>query len=237
MTANNSNDGPPSLIHSLTSVLQHKVPNAKLKTQVLPMVPEIKLALIEETYPQASLSQEQIDFLMDSPPYWAFCWASGQIMSRYLLDNATEVKGKTVVDFGSGSGVVAIAAKLAGAKRVIALDIDPAALIAAQVNARLNSANMEFKHDITGLEIEKSTTTLLIADVFYDRENLPMLKDFILEYGDLIVADSRVKPDSLKGLTEVGRYASSTVPDLGESADFNSVGVYRIHAQSMNECL
>lgn len=228
MTPSNSHNDSPSLVHSLTGVLQHKVPNAELKIQPLPMVPEIKLALIEDTYPQADLSQEQIEFLMDSPPYWAFCWASGQVMARYLLDNPGEVKDKTILDFGSGSGVVAIAAKLAGANKAVALDIDPSALIAAQVNAHLNEVAIEFEDDINTLEIEKSNTILLVADVFYDEANLPMLQRFISDYEDLIVADSRVKPHALLGLKEVSRYASSTVPDLGESTDFNSVGIYRI---------
>ena len=218
----------PQRLSTLTAVLQHKVPNGELTIQTLPMVPEVKLALIEHTYPQAELSQQQIEFLMDSPPYWAFCWASGQVMARYLLDNKKEVQGKMVLDFGCGSGVVAIAAKLAGAQRVIALDIDQAALTATQVNARLNGVEIETERNIDSLILTKQETILLIADVFYDEENLPMLKGFIRDYKELIVADSRVKPAALSGLKEVGRYASSTVPDLGESADFNSVGVYRV---------
>jgi len=72
----------------LNAQLQIKVPNAKLVWQTLPQAPEIQLALIDQTYPQADLSAEQVEELMDSPPYWAFCWASGQVMARYLLDQS-----------------------------------------------------------------------------------------------------------------------------------------------------
>ncbi len=216
------------LFHQLQSTLQRKVPNAQLVEQALFQVPEITLALIEDCYPQAELNQSQIDNLMDSPPYWAFCWASGQVMARFLLDNPSLVEGRTVVDFGSGSGVVAIAAAKAGAKRAIALDIDPAALMASKLNASLNGITIETRQRLDNKEINLSSSLLLIADVFYDRDNIPMLSGFIQDYADVIVADSRVKPSELRGLSEIDRFSSSTVPDLGESSDFNSVGIFRV---------
>lgn len=216
------------LFHQLQSTLQLKVPNAQLVEQALFQVPEIALALIEDSYPQAELSQSQIDNLMDSPPYWAFCWASGQVMARFLLDNPSLVEGRTVIDFGSGSGVVAIAAAKAGAKRAIALDIDPAALMASKLNASLNGITIETMQQLDNKEINLSSSLLLIADVFYDRDNIPMLSGFIQDYADVIVADSRVKPSELRGLSEIDRLSSSTVPDLGESSDFNSVGIFRV---------
>ncbi len=212
----------------LTDTLRHKVPNGELRVQRLPQAPELQLALIADTYPQADLSVEQIEFLMDTPPYWAFCWASGQVMARYLLDHPEQVQGKTVLDFGCGSGVVAIAAKLAGARRAIALDIDPAALTASALNAELNRVDIDLRDQLTGVDIETRNTTMIIADVFYDRNNIPMLSSFIHEYADIIVADSRVKPSELTGVQEVSRYTGCTVPDLGESGDFNSVGIYRV---------
>ncbi len=214
-------------INALTTVLRRKVPEANLRVQHLPQAPQIRLALIEETYPQQALNQEQVEFLMETPPYWAFCWASGQVLARYLLANQNQVSGKTVMDFGSGSGVVAIAAKLAGAERVIALDNDPAALYACNVNAALNGVKVESTDKSPFARGDRKNATLLIADVFYDEENIPLLKGFLSDYAEVIVADSRVKPTALPGLSEVGRFSSSTVPDLGESADFNSVGIYR----------
>ncbi len=213
-------------ILDLEQAMQGKVPAARIVTQSLPLVPEIKLALIDNAYPQADLTSEQVVYLMDEPPYWAFCWASGQVMARYLIDEPQRVTGKTVVDFGSGSGVVAIAAAMAGAKRSIALDIDPNALLASKINSTLNQTSIETCCDITELEIDRSSAILLIADVFYDRDNIPLLQTFINDYYDVIIADSRVKPSELNGMRETACYESCTVPDLAEASDFNSVRVY-----------
>ena len=216
-----------SSLQSLEIAMQAKVPAAKLVQQQLPMVPEITLALIDAAYPQAKLTQEQVAFLMDEPPYWAFCWASGQVMARYLLDKPEQVRGKTIIDFGCGSGVVAIAAAKAGACRSVALDIDNNALQAAKINARLNQAVVETSDDLNSMSIDPANSLVLIADVFYDRENIPLLNTFLDDYQDVIIADSRVKPNELSGMRETARYHSCTIPDLAESSDFNSVGIYR----------
>lgn len=214
-------------LKQLNHALRLKVPYASLSIQSVPLVRSIRLTLIEDSYPQENLSDEQITFLMDNPPYWAFCWASGQVLAKYLIENPHEVAGKSVVDFGSGSGVVAIAAKLAGAAQVIAVDNDPTALLATNVNARLNQVEIMLSDEIDNLPLEKEKAVLLIADVFYDRDNLPMLTAFLADFADVIVADSRVKPKELTGVSIVGNYQSCTVPDLGESAAFNNVHIYR----------
>lgn len=208
--------------------LQQKVPNATLSITNLPQVPSIKLALIDGAYPQAELTQEQIEALMDEPPYWSFCWASGQVMARYLFDNSELVRGLTSVDFGCGSGVVAIAAAKAGAQKSIALDIDLNALKVSHLNATLNEVDIELSESIECVNIDKSKATLLIADVFYDADNIPLLQGFIDDYDDVIIADSRIKPQALDGVIEVARISSCTVPDLAEASDFNSVGIYRL---------
>ncbi|MGK0375679.1 MAG: putative nicotinamide N-methyase [Arenicella sp.] len=211
----------------LQHAMQAKVPAAKLVIQQLPMVAEIKLALIDSAYRQSELTQDQVEFLIDDPPYWAFCWASGQVMARYLLDHPEEVKDKTVIDFGCGSGVVAIAAAIAGAARSIAIDLDQNALRATQINAKLNRARVEIGDNLQHLDVDQSSSLLLVADVFYDRDNMALLTNFMRAYDDLIIADSRVKPAELTGMFETARYHSCTVPDLAEASDFNSVGIYR----------
>ena len=222
-------------LSALQKQMQCKIPKAALKLTTLPQAPEIQLALIDGAYPQADLSQEQVEDLMDSPPYWAFCWASGQVMARYLLDNASLVKGKTIVDFGCGSGVVAIAAALAGATRSIGLDIDLNALDASRLNAELNNVEVELSECIEALKIDKSKAILIIADVFYDADNIVLLKEFIHDYADVIIADSRIKPEALSGVNQVARITSRTVPDLAEAIDFNSVGVYRLALKKMED--
>ena len=215
-------------LNALQTQLQRKIPNALLSTISLPQAPEIQLALVDGAYPQADLTKDQVKDLMDNPPYWAFCWASGQVLARYLLDNLHLVKGKTVVDFGCGSGVVAIAASKAGAQRSIGLDLDLNALAVSQLNAELNHVSLELSDSLANLNVDKSKTTLLVADVFYDASNIRLLEGFINDYADVVIADSRVKPATLSGVAEVARVNSFTVPDLAESSDFNSVGIYRL---------
>src|SRR6202012_5423158 len=89
-----------------------------------PLVPEVKLYLATEVVPLWRKTEEELAEDGVPPPYWAFAWAGGQALARYVLDNPHLVAGKRVLDFGSGSGLVGIAAEKAGAERVTAADID-----------------------------------------------------------------------------------------------------------------
>ena len=207
--------------------MQLKVPDALLLETPLPQLPNLSLYLLDACYPQHKLNQEQVQWLMDDPPYWAFCWASGQVLATYLLENPSFVKNKCVIDFGCGSGVVAIAAKMAGAKRSIAVDIDPIAILATQANAKLNNVVIEVLSNLEDLTPSNEAQCLIAADVFYDAENLKLLAGFLRDYDDLIIADSRVKSEALLGLTKVTEMQSCTLPDLDESMSFNRVRIYR----------
>src|SRR6056300_1456159 len=132
----------------LNDHLQSRIPGATLSWQCPPQTPNLPLWLISEDYPREGLPYEVAQALMDDPPYWSFCWASGQVLARYLLDNPSLVAGNTVVDFGAGCGVVAIAAKLAGAERAIACDLDSIALAATRVNAEASGVELEYSEDI-----------------------------------------------------------------------------------------
>ena len=112
----------------LNRCIQNMLKDATVTAQFLPQCEEIKLWLVDPKPMQRPFSQEEILAIQAYPAYWAFCWASGQVLARYILDNPEIVKNKRVMDFGAGSGVVAIAAIMAGAKQVIACDIDPDAL-------------------------------------------------------------------------------------------------------------
>jgi predicted nicotinamide N-methyase len=83
-------------------------------------------------------TEEELGRINVPPPFWAFAWAGGQALARYLLDNPALVRGKSVLDLGSGSGLTAIAPLLAGARSALAADIDPLALAAAELNAAAN---------------------------------------------------------------------------------------------------
>jgi predicted nicotinamide N-methyase len=107
------------------------------------------------------------------PPFWAFAWAGGQALARYLLDHPDTVRGRTVIDVASGSGLVAIAAARAGAAAVTAYDIDPFAAAAIEVNAAVNGVTVQPACDDV-LDRDDlptpSTGTVLVADAFYQRE-------------------------------------------------------------------
>ena len=103
-----------------------------------PLVPEIRLHLATEVTPIWQATEETLAHSALPPPYWAFAWAGGQALARYLLDHPAEVAGRSVLDFGAGSGLVAIAAAKAGAACVLAAEIDHFAAAAIAANAALN---------------------------------------------------------------------------------------------------
>ncbi len=115
--------------------------------------PEIKLHLAEESLPIWQKTEEELGEINVPPPFWAFAWAGGQALARYLLDAPELMRGKRVLDLGTGSGLTAIAAALCGARSVIAADIDRLAVQSAEINAREN-----------GVSIETTTENLLLAD-------------------------------------------------------------------------
>lgn len=187
--------------------------------------PEISLHLFDPSVLEGPLSHEEAQAVVGEPAYWSFCWASGQVLAQWILDNPAEVAGKRVLDFGSGSGVVAIAAAMAGAKEAIACDVDVAALDAAMANARLNGVTVtpcaDWHRRPDGVDL------VTAADVLYDAENRPLLQAFRAAAPEVLLADSRVKhlgDDHYRELTVIeGR----TWPDLNEFEEFNRVRLYR----------
>lgn len=134
-----------------------------------PHVPEIRLHLASEAHDLWLKTEEELEEIGLPPPFWAFAWAGGQGLSRYILDHPHEVAGKRVVDFASGSGLVAIAASMAGAIEVLAVDIDPWAKSAILMNAAINGVQIRTSStNIIGEEI--AADVLLAGDVFYDRD-------------------------------------------------------------------
>jgi len=108
-----------------------------------PLVPEIRLHVATEVTPIWQATEERLARNGLPPPFWAFAWAGGQALARYVLDHPETVAGRELLDFGAGSGLVAIAAAKAGAARVIAAEIDPFAAAAIAINAALNDVAIE----------------------------------------------------------------------------------------------
>src|SRR5215468_4175016 len=109
----------------------------------VPLVPEIRLHLAEESLPIWQKTEEELGRINVPPPWWAFAWAGGQALARHLLDNPALVAGRAVLDLGAGSGLAGIAALKAGAARVLAADTDPFALAAIALNAAANGVAPE----------------------------------------------------------------------------------------------
>ena len=135
-----------------------------------PLVPEIRLHLAEESVPIWQKTEEELGEMNVPPPYWAFAWAGGQALARYLLDNPALVAGKSVVDLGSGSGLTAIASKMAGAARVRAADIDALALASVRVNAEANGVEVETTREDLLARAPDTWDVVLVGDLFYERE-------------------------------------------------------------------
>lgn len=114
------------------------------RLQPVPHAPEISLWLADEITPIWRLTEEELGEMGLPPPFWAFAWAGGQAVARWLLDNPAEVAGKTVLDFATGSGLVGIAAMKAGAASVMGTDIDPFCGAAFALNAEANSVVLRF---------------------------------------------------------------------------------------------
>ena len=134
-----------------------------------PPVPENRRHLATEAHELWLKTAADLERIGLPPPFWAFAWAGGQGLARYVLDHPDMVAGKRVVDFASGSGLVAIAAKRAGAADVMAADIDPWAQTAVALNAAENGVGVRFTgEDLIGAATDADV--LLAGDVFYDKD-------------------------------------------------------------------
>lgn len=133
------------------------------------LVPEIALQLASDATGIFSIIEQWERDGARLPPYWAFAWPGGQAVARHLLDHRAEVAGRRIIDIGAGSGIAAIAAALAGARHVIAADIDPLAAAACRLNAASNGVALETTTaDVLGAPPEADL--IVIGDLVYEPE-------------------------------------------------------------------
>jgi len=146
---------------------------ANTRLQAPPHVPEISLHLADEAMDLWKLTEDELETLGLPLPFWAFAWAGGQALARYVLDHPETVAGREVLVFAAGAGLEAIAAAHSGAKRVLATEIDPFALVALELNAGMNGVSIE----ISGLDVLEGglaalpfrPETVLLGDVFFEQ--------------------------------------------------------------------
>lgn len=213
---------PAALQQALSALLG----DAQLSAETLPGT-AIRLWLIDADNMDRAFSPEETRRILEEPPYWCFCWASGLVLARWLAENPQWVRGKRVLDFGAGSGVAAIAAAKAGALEVVACDLDPLAIEACQANAALNDVQLSYSTDFF-TEADRFDL-IIVADVLYDRTNLPLLDQFLSRGREALVADSRVRDFQHPLYQRLGIHEACTWPDLAEPAEFRHVSLY--HAQ------
>jgi predicted nicotinamide N-methyase len=135
----------------------------------VPLTPEIHLNLAHEAVPLWQKTEEELGEIGLPPPFWAFAWAGGQALARYVLDNPETVKSKSVIDIASGSGLVAIAAMKAGASRVLAADIDNFAEASMAINAEANHVTLSTTSNDLLLSLPPQVDIILVGDLFYEK--------------------------------------------------------------------
>lgn len=150
-----------------------------------PLVPEIMLHLAAESLPIWQKTEDELGEMNVPPPYWAFAWAGGQAVARYLLDNPEICDGQTVLDLGCGSGISAIAAAKSGAAGVLACDIDALALAAVELNAHANSVCVGTVSGDLLSGSRRDEPVIIVGDLFYERE----LADKVIAFIDSAKAD------------------------------------------------
>ncbi len=215
---------PDTLVTQLNTLLKTMTNDAQLIASALPGLP-LQLWLMNPEHMQRRMSDEETQRLINDPPYWSFCWASGLALAKWILNHPEQVQGKRIIDVGAGSGIVALAAKLAGADSVVACDLDPNALTACKANAQLNQLKLSYSNDL--FSETQQYDLLFAADVLYDADNIPLLNRFPEFAQQIIITDSRQRDFQHPLLKKSATLYGETLPDLGEPIEFRQVSLYR----------
>ena len=194
---------------------------ANTKVLAPPLVPEIRLHLAEESLPIWQRTEEELGEMNVPPPFWAFAWAGGQALARYLIDNPHEVAGQTVLDLGTGSGLTGIAARMAGAASVLGADVDRMAVAAAGLNAQVNGVEVGLTDRDLLEQVPGPFGVILVGDLFYERE----LADRVLTYvrlatekgARILIGDPQRNYFPREGVVRVAEYRVPVTRDLEDA--------------------
>lgn len=194
-----------------------------------PLVPEIRLHLATEVIPLWRQIETETGITNPPPPYWAFAWAGGQALARYLLDHADIVAGKNVLDFGAGSGLIGIATAKVGAAKVLCADIDPFADAATDANSRLNTVTTITTADnVIG---QSGWQVILVGDMCYERplaeSLLHWLRGEVAKGTTVLIGDPGRNYFPKVGVEKLADYTVATPRDL-EDRDVRQTGVFRL---------
>lgn len=201
------------------------------RLQAPPHAPELELYLADEITPIWRMTEEALEEMGLPPPFWAFAWAGGQALARYLLDNPETVAGKRVVDFASGSGIVAIAAMKAGAESVLAADIDSFCGPAIALNAAANGVEIAFT-DADLLDSPPPPVDVILAgDICYEKPLTERVLDWLAasraQGATVLIGDPGRTYFPREGLIKLAEYQVPTTREL-EDMEVKKTAVYAL---------
>jgi predicted nicotinamide N-methyase len=197
------------------------------------LIPEIRLYVATQMIPIWHASEEALAERGVPPPYWAFAWAGGQALARYILDRPETVRGKRVLDFAAGSGLAGIAAAKAGARTVEASEIDAYACAAAALNAEANGVALEIRsEDLIGTD--EAWDVVVCGDVCYEQpmaERVEAWLKTLAEAGTtVLLGDPNRSYLPKRGLRQLAKYTVPTTVEL-EDSDLRNAMVWRVAAR------
>jgi predicted nicotinamide N-methyase len=205
----------------------------KANTRLLPvpLVPEVRLHLAEESLAIWRQTEEELGRMNVPPPWWAFAWAGGQALARYVLDNPALAAGRIVLDLGAGSGLAGIAARKAGAARVVAADTDAFAVAAVALNAAANAVALDATGDDLLAAEPPACDLIVVGDLFYERPLAQRVLAFLeaahAQGAAVLVGDPRRSYFPRERFSRVAEYAVPVTRDL-EDMEIKRTGVWRL---------
>lgn len=204
--------------------------SANTRLMAPPLVPEIVLYLADEALPLWSRTEEEMAKDGMPPPFWAFAWAGGQALARYVLDNPHIVANRRVLDLGAGGAISAIAAAKAGAAYVMASEVDEFALSAIALNAAANGV-MVVTLDGDHLDASVEADVILVGDMFYERELAERTLAFLRRAADagatVLVGDPSRTYLPREALSRLHEYQVET-PRTLEDSDVKPTTVWQL---------
>ena len=203
---------------------------ANTRLQTSPFTPEIRLHLATEITPIWKLTEEGLESLGLPPPFWAFAWAGGQALARYLLDTPGTATGKRVLDFAAGGGIVAVAAMKAGAASALAADIDAFSETAIALNAEANGVEIGYT-GIDLLDAAPPDVDLIVAgDIAYEKPVAVRVRAWLAAAAatgtTVLIGDPWRSYFDPAGLTQLSEYDVPTTREL-EDKEIKRAGVWR----------
>jgi predicted nicotinamide N-methyase len=192
------------------------------RLQAPPHTPELVLHLADEITPIWRMTEEALAEIGLPPPFWAFAWAGGQALARYVLDNPQLVAGKRVLDFASGSGIVGVAAARAGAASVLCADIDGFCAVAAELNAEANGVDLQTT-DIDLLDAPPPPVDVILAgDICYEKPLAARVFAWLRQAkgagATVLIGDPGRSYFSSDGLERLAEYEVPTTRELEDMA-------------------